>query len=271
MGKPVDKRTFAAIVKKFYRQNRRALPWRDTRDPYAILVSELMLQQTQVARVISKYEAFLKQFPTVWVLAKAPAGEVVRVWQGLGYNRRALALQRAAQAIVSQHGGRVPTDIAALDALPGVGAYTASAVVVFAFDRPVPMIETNIRRVYIHHFFPHADSVSDVDILPLIEATIDRRNPREWYYALMDYGSILPKQIANPNRRSKAYHRQSPFAGSRRQMRGAILRACSTGPISLRRLRSKFSKGPHDVHAIIRELKKEGFVVVHKDVLRLAA
>ena len=215
---------FRAHVYARYRRHRRTLAWRATRDPYAILVSEVMLQQTQVARVTRYYPPFLARFPDPASLARASLRAVLEQWSGLGYNRRALALQRAAQAVVRDHGGRVPADSAALQRLPGVGPATTGALLAFAFERPVVFIETNIRRVYLDQFFAGAAPVPDRALLPLVARTLDREHPRRWYYALMDYGAALGRRGPNPNRRSAHYSRQSVFAGSNRQLRGLVLR-----------------------------------------------
>jgi len=221
----------AAAVERFRRRvcwhgrrHYRVLPWRETRDPYAILVSEVMLQQTQVTRALDHYARFLARFPDPAALAAAPLSAVLERWTGLGYNRRALALQRAAGAVVSEHGGLLPADRDALLRLPGVGPATAGAVLAFAFSQPAVFIETNIRRLFLHQFFPAADNVPDTALLPLVARTLDRRRPRRWYYALMDWGAALGRRPDNPNRRSAHYSRQKPFAGSRRELRGRVLR-----------------------------------------------
>ena len=206
------------------RRHYRVLPWRETRDPYAILVSEVMLQQTQVTRVLDYYARFLARFPDPATLAAAPLAAILERWRGLGYNRRALALQRAAGAVVSEHGGLLPADRDALLRLPGVGPATAGAVLAFSFAQPAVFIETNIRRLFLHQFFPAADTVPDAALLPLVARTLDRRQPRRWYYALMDWGAALGRRPGNPNRRSAHYSRQTPFAGSRRELRGRVLR-----------------------------------------------
>ncbi|MDR2898289.1 MAG: A/G-specific adenine glycosylase [Spirochaetaceae bacterium] len=208
-----------------YRRNPRRFPWRETSDPYEILVSEIMLQQTQTERVIPKYTAWLEAFPNASSLAKASLPEVLRLWNGLGYNRRARFLQEACRIVTEKSGGVFPRDPDELDALPGIGPYTARAVAAFAFGSPEVFIETNIRSVYIFFFFPDAEKVDDKELLPLIEQTLDREHPREWYYALMDYGAALKKSVKNPSRRSSSYAKQSKFDGSLRQARGAILRA----------------------------------------------
>jgi A/G-specific adenine glycosylase len=215
---------FRATVWEFYAAHGRDLPWRRTRDPYLILVSEFMLQQTQVARVIPKYCEFTALFPSIRHLAGAPVADVLRAWQGLGYNRRALNLRRCAESIVAEHGAAVPSTLPALLSLPGVGRSTAAAVRAFAFDEATPFLETNIRSAFIHHFFPEGTSVSDAELLPLVEDTLDHENPREWYYALMDYGSWLKSTGPNPSRRSKHAKAQSPFSGSHRQLRAALVR-----------------------------------------------
>ena len=263
MGDPSRERirSFRARIRAHYRTHGRIMPWRETRDPYRILVSEVMLQQTQVERVRAKYAAFLAEFPDVASLAAAPLDRVLARWQGLGYNRRAVALQRCARILVRQHGGRVPEDPAALVALPGIGAATAGAIRAFAFDSPAVFIETNVRRVFIHEFFPGRESVADDELLPLVAAALDRRRPREWYYALMDYGTALSRQVPNPNRRSRKYARQSRFEGSDRQVRGAILRSLLGGE-ALRGSRLARAVGCDLERALrlLRDLEREGFV-----------
>lgn len=209
-----------------YHQNhgRHSLPWRKTHNPYRILVSEIMLQQTQVERVIPKYQEFLKRFPTVSTLAEGTLGEVLILWLGLGYNRRAKHLYETAQAIVTIHKGVWPKSYEAMLTLPGVGPYTAGAVCAFAFNTPVPVVETNIRTVYIHHYFPYTEAVTDTMLMPIIARTLNTDNPRLWYAALMDYGSHLKATIGNKSRQSRHHTKQSSFKGSDRFIRGSILR-----------------------------------------------
>ncbi|MEX0930119.1 MAG: A/G-specific adenine glycosylase [Candidatus Paceibacterota bacterium] len=216
------------------------MPWRITKHrsaktvtPYHVLVSELMLQQTQVQRVVPKYKEFIKRFPTFKALANAPTKDVLTHWKGLGYNRRAVNLKRTAEIITKDHGGRLPRDEKALVSLPGIGPYTARAVQAFAFNIPSVIIETNIRTVYTHHFFADKESVHDRDILPLIETTLDHTHPREWYYALMDYGAHLKQTGVKLNAKSKHYTKQSPFKGSNREARSKILSSImENGPAS---------------------------------------
>lgn len=219
---------FISTVNTFYKHHgRHNLPWRQTTDPYQILVSEIMLQQTQVMRVISKYEGFIKTFPTVKALAKAPLGAVLTQWQGLGYNRRAKMLHECAKAIVRDYKCVWPATYHELKSLPGIGAYTASALLAFAFNQATPLIETNVRTVYLYHFFNTKVAVDDTELMPIIEATLDTKNPRDWYYALMDYGSHLKQTVGNINKQSKQYTKQSKFNGSDRQIRGTIIRTLS--------------------------------------------
>lgn len=199
------------------------MPWRRDLRPYAIFVSEVMLQQTQVSRVTGKFLEFIERFPDFPTLAEAPFGDVLAVWSGMGYNRRARYLQDAAKIVAARTDG-LPRSPEELRKLPGIGVHTAGSIAAFAYNTPVVFIETNIRRVFIHHFFPEDREVHDRDLLPLVEMHLDRENPREWYWALMDYGSDLGKK-ANANRRSRHYLRQSAFEHSDRQLRGRILRA----------------------------------------------
>jgi A/G-specific adenine glycosylase len=218
--------TFVARVFAYYeKEGRHTLPWRKTKDPYKILVSEIMLQQTQVDRVIPKYKAFLKAFPNVETLAEAPLRDVLSLWQGLGYNRRAKMLHACAQRIHSDYGGKFPREHRELLKLPGIGPYTASAVLAFAFGVKTPLIETNVRSAYLHHFFSDATDVHDEEILTLVAHVLDDiEDARVWYYALMDYGSYIKKTFGNPNSKSRHYTKQSTFKGSDRQIRGAIIR-----------------------------------------------
>ncbi|HSX00748.1 MAG TPA: hypothetical protein VLF67_00780, partial [Candidatus Saccharimonas sp.] len=214
----------------FYEREGRDLPWRRAVTPYGVLVSEIMLQQTQVSRVLGRWEGWLTRWPGLAELAAAPVAEVLAQWQGMGYNRRALWLREAAGVVVREHGGELPRDPAELVRLPGVGPNTAGSIAAFAYEWPAVFIETNIRRVFLHECFGDREGVPDSELLPLVEAALDRERPREWYWALMDYGADLAKRVPNPNRRSKHYNVQSRFEGSVRQVRGAVLRRLLEGP-----------------------------------------
>lgn len=254
-------RKFQQEIYHHYCEHGRKMPWRMTYDPYCILVSEIMLQQTQVQRVMGKYEKFTKVFPDFPSLARAPLCNVLREWQGLGYNRRAMALKRIAQKVMKEFRGNLPASVETLTTFPGIGRATASAIAAFAFHEPAVFIETNIRRVFIHCFFHDRHNVKDTEILPLVGKTLDTSNPREWYYALMDYGVMLKQQYENPNRRSAHYQRQSPFQGSNRQVRGMILKILTTKTsISEREITQKLHIDPEKVNNSLAQLLKEGFI-----------
>ncbi len=257
---------FKRKVMEHYLANKRVFAWRNITDPYLILVSEVMLQQTQTSRVEQKFESFIVRFPTVNSLANASIPEVLKEWQGLGYNRRGLNLKRAAEEIVVNHNGLVPQDPELLDSLPGIGPYTARAVCAFAYNMPSAFIETNIRTVFIHEFFKGKEKVHDKEILELVEQTLDRKNPREWYYALMDYGVHLKKEHGNANKQSKHYSRQSTFEGSNRQVRSHVLQALlKHGPCNIRELVTLASFEKERVEKALKELMREGFVVREKN------
>ncbi len=252
---------FQEKVYAYYRFHRRYFPWRRTTNPYNIVVSEIMLQQTQVERVHGKYLEFINAFPDFDTLASASQKDVLAVWQGLGYNRRALALKRLAENVVSIHGGTLPRDVEALSSLPGIGKTTAGEILAFAFNIPSVFIETNIRRVFIHEFFDGEEDVKDTEILPLVEATVDEENPREWYWALMDYGSMLKRNVVNPNRRSAHYTRQTPFEGSDRRIRGLVVkRLLNHMPLSAERLVEETGVGLDHLKRILAGLVGEGFI-----------
>jgi A/G-specific adenine glycosylase len=247
---------FRERIWDYYREHGRDLPWRHNPSPYQVFISEIMLQQTQVARVLVKYPEWLAAFPDFETLAGASVAEVVAAWQGMGYNRRALWLQRSAQTVAHEYGGRLPHDPAVLVTLPGIGPNTAGSIAAFAYEAPMVFIETNIRRVFIHEFFADQAEISDAQLRPLIEAALDREHPREWYYALMDYGAALAKQVPNPNRRSKHYNVQSKFEGSLRQIRGEVLRQLLTGPKSKLELTIVDKR----LDLVLDALMKEGFI-----------
>ncbi|MBU4357635.1 MAG: A/G-specific adenine glycosylase [Proteobacteria bacterium] len=240
----------------------RSLPWRKTRDPYRILVSEVMLQQTQVERVIGKYLQFIKTFPDFSSLAQASLSDVLNTWQGLGYNRRAIALRASAEIVMEKYKGKLPELPEELAKLPGIGKYTSAALSVFAFQRPAIFIETNIRRVFLHFFFREREDVKDSEILALVENTIDRENPREWYYALMDYGVMLKKSYENPNRRSAHYRKQEPFHGSNRQARGKVLKlVLEKREITQKEITAELAVPSEKIVNALKQLLQEGFLI----------
>jgi A/G-specific adenine glycosylase len=264
----VEIQTFRSeLLAAYERYGRPELPWRRTDDPYRILISELMLQQTQVARVTPKYEEFLRHFPDIETLAAAELGDVLRAWQGLGYNRRAKYLWQVATIIVKSR-EKFPDTLETLTELPGVGKNTAGAVLAYAFNQPVVFIETNVRTVYFHHFFADRTDISDKELTPFIGATLDQENPREFYWALMDYGSWLKGQGLGAVSRSKHYVRQSKFAGSRRQLRGLILRSLSLRPHTEAELLDLVEDDRSA--GVLEDLVREGMIVRKPAGFRLA-
>ena len=220
---------FRRLVLERGRELYRDLPWRRTHDPYGIWVSEVMLQQTQVARVDGRWQRWLARFPSIDALANAEVADVLEEWQGMGYNRRALSLRAAAQAMVDG-GGEMPSDERELVALPGIGPATAAGIRAFAFDLPATYLETNVRTVFLHELFSDAEDVPDSALLPLVRETCPKDasnpddDPRTWYYALLDYGAHLKRTVPNPSRRSRSHVRQTRFEGSHRQKRAEVVR-----------------------------------------------
>ncbi len=270
---------------EWFEPRRLAYPWRRPRpDPYAVLVSEVMLQQTQASRVAPAFERFLRSFPTVRSLATAPAAEVVRAWAGLGYNRRAVALWEAARTIVSSHGGRVPDDPSALSELPGVGPYTAAAVASIAYGRPVPALDTNVRRVLARAVF----GVGPNDVAPAALRTaagneIDRADPGGWNQALMDLGREVCRPVprcgvcplarqcrlaAREARPSGPRRRQSTFRGSFRELRGRVVETVRAGPTSIGALSRLTGRTPEEVGLAVAALQADGLVAASRAAVR---
>jgi len=262
---------FQKEVYRYYRESGRNLPWRMTRDPYQILVSEIMLQQTQVNRVLEHYRPFLEQFPDFEALASASFRAILESWQGMGYNRRAGALGEIARIVSSEQGGRLPRDVEVLRTFPGIGHATASAIAAFAFDQPAVFIEINIRRVFLHFFFRGKKFVKDREILPLVKDTLDTSDPRSWYYALMDYGAMLGKVKRELGRQSAHYTRQAPFEGSDRQVRGRILKKLlEKGSVRAGELIASIAVPEERFSRVLSGLIREGFVKKRGDRLSIS-
>jgi A/G-specific adenine glycosylase len=263
---PLRIRAFREKIFSWWEWNKRDLPWRKTRDPYRVWISEVMLQQTQVDRVVPKYEAFLYFFPDVWTLSQAPLSKVIRAWHGLGYNRRALHIRNAARVIVRDYRGDLPADEQLLMILPGVGRYTARAILVFAHGVRTSLVDTNIRSIITHFFF------RDVPQKPaVIEKTAEMLLPDEkvweWHQALMDYGALemkktrLRRQVKG---KRKTKERQVPFRESNRFFRGRIidrLRDRSAQESALiGDLISRYGKTDGYYRTLLRDLAKEGLI-----------
>ncbi len=241
----------------------RELPWRGDASPWAILVSEIMLQQTQVPRVVAVYPRWIERFPRPSALTRLSVAEVLAAWSGLGYNRRALSLHKTAKILAEEYDDTVPASEEALRKLPGIGVYTARAVLAFAFNIPSVFLETNIRTVFIRHFFSGENPVGDLELEKIGAALLDREQPRQWYTALMDYGAWLKVHEHNFGKRAKAYRAQPPFKGSERELRGAILkRLLGTSPLTVAELSYQLASDFERVFLCAEKLEKEGFVSI---------
>ncbi len=268
---PKDILEFQTFLRQWHRKNNRTyLPWRVDHSPYAVLVSEIMLQQTQVDRVIPKFIAWMHRFPSIEILAASSLSDVLHMWQGLGYNRRAKFLHTAACEIVTRYGGVIPHNTSELLTLSGIGQYTSSAIRIFGYNKRDVCIETNIRAVYIHHFFNNRNDVSDAEILSLVEQTVPTSNMRSWYGALMDYGTYLKKTLPNPSRKSKHHTVQSVFKGSVREMRGMILRLITERPHRLVLLKKNCALDDEErFQKAFDGLVKEGLIKLHKNTVSI--
>ncbi len=263
---------FKKTIWHYFHTQGRTFSWRKTTDPYLIVVSEIMLQQTQTFRVEPKFEQFTAHFPTFQTLATAPFSEVLRCWKGLGYNRRALALQKIAQEVTHNYNGNLPNDPKILDSFPGIGPATAASICAFAFNKPTIFIETNIRAVFIHFFFQNQTKITDAQIYPLVAQTVDEHNPRNWYYALMDYGVLLKKMYPNPSRKSAHHTKQSTFEGSNRQIRGLILQALlEQASCTFEQLCCAINRDKNKIAEMLNELIKDKLIEYHDPFFKLSS
>lgn len=262
---------FKSIIYSYYKHHRREFPFRKNQTPYKVLVSEIMLQQTQTGRVSEKYLNFMRKFPDFNTLSKAPLEDVLKAWHGLGYNRRAIALKKISDIVINEYNGKLPDAVEILKSFPQVGHNTASSIITFAFNKPTIFIETNIRRVYIYFFFHGKNGVHDKEIIPIAEKTLDRSNPREWYYAIMDYGVMLKKTYPDLNKQSAHYRKQAPFQGSNRQIRGKLLKLLISGRIfKISEIEGNF-KGidKNKLKDILIQLEKEGFLEIKQNIVQI--
>lgn len=263
---------FQNKIWQFHKQNKRKFSWREEITPYKIVVSEIMLQQTQTSRVVDKFSSWIQLFPSWAHLAQASEVQVLQAWQGLGYNRRGLALHKIAKIVVQEYNSQLPNDPQLLEALPQIGPNTAASICAFAFNKPVTFIETNIRTVFTHEFFPGETEIHDRDLLGLIKKTVDKNNSREWYYALMDYGNHLKKSLKKINSASKHYSKQSKFKGSKREIRGFIVKALTKSnhiPLEeiIQLIKTILPHNKHEILPIIEALIKEKLVKITEDTL----
>ena len=260
---------FVELVWGHYKSYAREMPWRNPEedgsfDPYKILVSEFMLQQTQVERVLPKFTAFIARFPTLEGLAEAELSDVIELWVGLGYNRRAKYLHDAAKQLVNVD---FPKSVGELISLKGIGENTAAAVLTYSFNTYHPFVETNIRTAYIHNFFPNERSVMDKQILELLDTTATKDNPREFFWALMDYGTHLKKSGVRNNAKSKHYTKQSKFEGSQRQLRGRILKKAQKNR-SIENIHEEFKDERLD--GVLDSMQSEGLIKLQDGRIHIA-
>ncbi len=271
LPEPDDIQEFQNRIINYYHSEGRNFPWRKSITPYSILVSEIMLQQTQTYRVEPKFLHWLEEVPGFSELADLSTPKLLELWQGLGYNRRALALRESARKVVNEFNGELPADPEILRTFPGIGPATAASICAFAFNMPVVFIETNIRRVFIHFFFnDQVEAITDKDLQPLVEAALYRESPRDWYNALMDIGTELKSVVSNPNRRSRHYTKQAAFEGSNRQARGAILKILQSHPdLKAVEIAGKTGIGYERIEKAARQLEEEGFIAAEKGIYKL--
>ncbi len=261
--------TFQSKILDFYQQNRRSFPWRETADRYAIMVSEVMLQQTQADRIARRFPLWLERFPDVQTLASASLREVLDTWSGLGYNSRAQRLQRAAAMVVEQFDGCVPSEPSQLIELPGIGAYTSRSIPVFADNLDIAAVDTNIRRVLIHELnLP--ESITPKALLDVAGEMVPKGRSRDWHNALMDYGAL---ELTSKKTGIAPLTRQSRFKGSRRWYRSALLRELlSSGELPREALEERYADCPHDIGSIVNSLVMESLIEEYGEqrILRIA-
>jgi A/G-specific adenine glycosylase len=266
---------FQKKVLSFYALNKREFVWRYSDNPYYVLVSEFMLQQTQTVRVKEKFPLFIEKFPTIFDLAHATFADILSAWQGLGYNRRAKYIYQAAQTVVQKYNGIIPKDINELLSIDGIGSYTAAAISTFAYNKAEVFIETNIRTVFLYEFFYGASNIHDKQIRPLVAKTLDHINPRSWYYALMDYGVFLKKEMKNNvATQSVHYAKQSSFIGSRRQIRGMVIKLLTHHQRIKHddlydKIKEEAKNNHHNVQDVVHELEKEGLIECTNDFISI--
>jgi A/G-specific adenine glycosylase len=265
--KPDEIRSFQHTVYGYFQQHQRTMPWRTKTSPYYVLVSEIMLQQTQVGRVLPKFNEFITEFPDFSHLADAPQADVLVHWQGLGYNRRARYLHQIAKQVVHEHNGDLPLVKEALVAMPGIGENTAGAILTYVANLAEIFIETNIRTCILHHFFEDQSNIADTSLVQVHREVFDYTNPRQWCWALMDYGSHLKREHANPSRQSAHHQKQTAFEGSRRQLRGRVIQLLRDGPQSVSGLHQHLKD--ERLNAVLMNLQAEKLIDIEGGTARL--
>ncbi len=253
--------------------HKRDLPWRHTFDPYKILVSEIMLQQTQVSRVVEKYYEFLRIFPDIYSLAHASTADVIRVWKGLGYNRRALYLKRAAEVLVRKYNGNFPQSANDLQEIPGIGKYTAGAILVFAFRKNIGVVDTNIRKIITGFFYDGIQQKESV-IEQKASELVPIGKSWEWHQALMDYGALefskQKEKVAVGIRKGTAY---VPFRDTNRFLRGRILDLIREKSIRETKLLTLIykthRKDKQIIRTVISDLVREGLLIQTDGIVSL--
>jgi A/G-specific adenine glycosylase len=265
-----QRKEFQTFIFSWWKKNRRELPWRRTHDPYRILVSEVMLQQTQVSRVLPKYEEFLMLFPDVTALARATPASVLRAWKGMGYNRRALYLQKTAQTVITVYKGEFPKRESELLKLPGLGMYTTRAIMVFAYKQDVAMVDTNIRQIITHYFFAGVPQTPKI-IQEFADTLVPKGKSWEWHQALMDYGALAMPALRP--RRKPTDKKSIPFRETNRFYRGRIIdclreRAMDEAQL-VKDMSARYDKPEDFVEVIIERLIDDGLVVKKKNILSL--
>lgn len=268
-----NKRLFNNLLYSFFDNFARSFPWRRANmTPYQIVISEIMLQQTQADRVIPKYSVFIRMYPNFKSLANAQLRDVLKAWQGLGYNRRAQYLHKLARIVHTTYNGAIPRSVEALQSLPGIGRATAASICAFAFNMPVIFIETNVRTVFIHHLFHEKDVIHDCEVLEYVNKYLDITNPRKWYSALMDYGTFLKRNVPNPSRKSKHHIIQSPFHGSDRKIRGTIIRNLThKRRLTINTLAESLREDEKRIDNIVHKMIKEKLIIKRNKHILIAS
>ncbi len=253
-----DIEVFQEKVLGFYSRHRRAFPWRETTERYAVMVSEIMLQQTQAERVVVKFNAWMDRFPDVDALASSSLRDVLSLWSGLGYNARGERLHRAAGIIVSEYGGVVPGKPDELLRLPGIGMYTSRSIPIFADNCDIATVDTNIRRILLYELGLE-ESISVSELYDVADALLPRSRSREWHNALMDYGALY---MTSKRSGIRPVGRQSAYKGSKRWYRGRILSDLldEPGGMAVEEIRARYGDGPFSIEDILSDMEKDGLV-----------